>query len=83
MFIHLMQAEKMEGLFVSPSTREYFGVKPTAFLSANKFTKNQSTGIPVDLTTDEQLNMFFSISETIKIALSFSKFWCLYAMLLL
>ena len=51
MFIHLMQAEKMEGLFVSPSTREYFGVKPTAFLSANKFTKNLCTGIPVDLTS--------------------------------
>ena len=59
MFIHLMQAEKIEGLFASPSAREYFGVKPTTFLSANKFTKNQSTGIPVDLTSDELLNMFF------------------------
>ena len=78
-----MQGEKIEGWSVSPSVREYFSVEPTAFLSANKFTKNLSTGIPVDLTSDELLNMFFYISETIKIAVSFSKFQCLYAMLLL
>ena len=45
-----MQGEKIEGWSVSPSVREYFSVEPTAFLSANKFTKNLSTGIPVDLT---------------------------------
>ena len=68
---------------MSQSSREYFGVEPTAFLSASKFTKNLSTGIPVDLTSDELLNMFFSISSAINIAVSFSKFQCLYAMLLL
>ena len=39
-----MQEEKIEAWFVSPSSREYFGVESTAFLSANKFTKNLSTG---------------------------------------
>ena len=46
-----MQGEKVEDWFVSPSSREYFGVEPTAFMSANKFTKNLSTGIPMDLTS--------------------------------
>ena len=46
-----MQEEKVEGWFVSPSSRKYFGFEPTAFLSANEFTKNLSTGIPVDLTS--------------------------------
>ena len=46
-----MQGEKIEGWFVSPSSREYFGVEPTAFLSANKFTKKLCTGIAVDLTS--------------------------------
>ena len=46
MFTHLylMQGEKIEVWFVSPSSREYFGVETTAFLSVNKFTKNLSTG---------------------------------------
>ena len=39
-----MQREKMEAWFVSPATREYFGVESTTFLSANKFTKNLPTG---------------------------------------
>ena len=34
----------MEGWFVSPASREYFGVDSTAFLSANKFTKNLLSG---------------------------------------
>ena len=59
-----MQGEKIEAWFVSPSSREYFGVESPAF-------------------TDELLNMCFYISEAIKIAVSFSKFQCLYAMLLL
>ena len=46
-----MQGQKKEGWFVSSSSREYFGVEPTAFLLANKFTKNLSSGIPVDLTS--------------------------------
>ena len=46
MFTHLylMQGEKIEVWFVSPSSREYFGVETTAFLSVSKFTKNLSTG---------------------------------------
>ena len=48
---YLMQGQKIEGWFVSPSSREHFGVESTAFLAANKFTKNLSTGIPVDLTS--------------------------------
>ena len=43
--LYLMHGEKIEVWFVSPASREYFGVEPTAFLSANKFTKkNLSTG---------------------------------------
>ena len=46
MFTHLylMQEEKVEAWFVSTSSRKHFGVESTAFLSANKFTKNLSTG---------------------------------------
>ena len=41
MFTHLylMQGEKIEAWFVSPASREYFGVESTAFLSASKFSK--------------------------------------------
>ena len=40
-----MQGEKIEALFVSQASREYFGVESTAFLSATKFSnKNQATG---------------------------------------
>ena len=39
-----MQGVKIEAWFVSPSSREYFGVESTTFLSAKKFTKNCSTG---------------------------------------
>ena len=30
--LHLMQGEKIEAWFVSPASREYFGVESTAFL---------------------------------------------------
>ena len=49
--LYLIQGEKIEGWFVSASSRDYFGVEPTAFLSTNKFTKNLYTGIPVDVTS--------------------------------
>ena len=39
-----MQGEKIEAWFVSPSSREYFGVESTDFLSAINFTKNLFTG---------------------------------------
>ena len=66
MFTHLylMQVEKIEAWFLSPTSREYFGVESTAFLSVKKFTKNLST---------EKISQT-SIREAIKIALSFSKF---------
>ena len=46
MFTHLYlkQGGKIEAWFLSPSSREYFDVESTAFVSANKFTKNLSTG---------------------------------------
>ena len=46
MFTHLylMQGEKIDAWFVSPSTIEYFGVKSTASLPTNKFSNNLSTG---------------------------------------
>ena len=37
--LYLIQGEKIETWFVSPASKEYFGVEFTAFLSANKFTK--------------------------------------------
>ena len=39
-----MQGEKIYAWFVSPLSREYFGVEFAAFLSAIKFTKNLSNG---------------------------------------
>ena len=41
LFTHLclMLEEKIEGWFLSPASREYFGVEYTAFLSASKFSK--------------------------------------------
>ena len=73
-----MHGEKLKAWFVSPSSREYFGVKSTAFLSANKFTK-KSTDWSDELTA----KYVFFISEAIKITVSFSKLMCLYVMLLL
>ena len=73
-----MYGEKIEAWFISQTRREYFVVKSTAFLSANKFTK-KSTHFKDELTA----KYVFFISEAIKIVVSFSKFQCLYAMLLL
>ena len=72
-----MQGEKIEAWFVSPSSREYFGVESTAFLSANKFSNKI---YPLVRWTAKYV---FFLSEAMKIAVSFSKFQCLYAMLLL
>ena len=79
MFTHLylMQGEKIEAWFVSPASREYFGVESTAFLSASKFSNKI---YPLVRWTAKYV---FFISEAMKIAVSFSKFQCLYAMLLL
>ena len=70
-YLYLMQGEKIVAWFLSPASKEYFGVESTAFLSANKFTKKSTHWF------------FFFTSEAIKIVVSFSKFQCLYAMLLL
>ena len=40
--LYLMQGEEIEAWFVSPGSRECFGVESTAFLSANKFTKKST-----------------------------------------
>ena len=37
--LYLMLGEKIEAWFLSPASREYFGVESTAFLSASKFSK--------------------------------------------
>ena len=39
--------------------------------------------LPTVMLKDELLNMFFFISEAMRIAVSFSKFHCLYVMFLL
>ena len=76
--LYLMYGEKIEAWFISQTRREYFVVESTAFLSANKFTK-KSTQFKDELTA----KYVFFISEAIKIVVSFSKFQCLYAILLL
>ena len=63
-------------MFVSSLSRDYFGVESTAFLPAIKLKKNY----PMVRWTGKYI---FPISEAIKIAVSFSKFQCLCAMLLL
>ena len=72
-----MLGEKIEAWFLSPASREYFGVESTAFLSASKFSNKI---YPLVRWTAKYV---FFISEAMKIAVSFSKFQCLYAMLLL
>ena len=42
--LYLLQGEKIEAWFVSQARREQFGAESTAYLSANKFTKNVPTG---------------------------------------
>ena len=73
-----MQGEKTEAWFVFQASRKYFGVKSTAFLSASKFTE-KSTHWSDELTA----KYIFLIGEDVKIAVSFSKFQCLDAILLL
>ena len=72
-----MQGEEIEAWFVSPGSRECFGVESTAFLSANKFTKKI---YPLVRWTAK---FIFVISNATKIALGFSKCKCLYDMLFL
>ena len=36
--LYLILGEKIEAWFLSPASREYFGVEFTAFLSASKFS---------------------------------------------
>ena len=71
-----MQGEKIEAWFVSPSSREYFGVESQLFC----LPTNSQKIYPLVQWTAKYV---FYISEAIKIAVSFSKFQCLYAMLLL
>ena len=73
-----MQGGKIEAWFVLQANREYFGVECTALLSANKFKKKI-----YPLVRWAVKYLCFFISEAIKIAASFSKLQCLYAMLLL
>ena len=75
--LYLMQGEKIEAWLVSSANREYFDAQSTAFLSANKLTKKIYS-----LVRSTAKYVFFT-SEVIKIAVSFDKFQCLYAMLLL
>ena len=76
-YLHLMLGEKIEAWFLSPANREYFGVKSTAFLSASKFSQKI---YPLFRWTAKYV---FLISKAMKIAVSLSKFQCLYVMLLL
>ena len=78
-----MQGEKIEGWSVSPSIREYFSAEPTAFClptnSQKAYPLVHQWILPIRWTA----KYVFFISEAIKIAVSFSKFQCLCAMLLL
>ena len=40
--LYLMLGEKIESWFLSPASREHFGVESTAFLSANEFNKKST-----------------------------------------
>ena len=73
-----MHGVKIETWFVCQASREHFGVESTAFLSANKFTKKYTHFLD-ELTA----KYVFFVNEAKEIAVSFSKFQCLYAMLLL
>ena len=42
-YLYLMQGEKkVEAWFISPASREYFGVESTTFLFVIKFTKKSA-----------------------------------------
>ena len=72
-----MLGEKIEAWLLSPASGEYFGVESTVFLlSASKFSKKI-----YPLYIRSTAKYVFFISEAMKIAVSFSKFQCLYAML--
>ena len=71
-----MQGEKIEPWFVCPASTEYFSVESSFSLSQQIQKKIYAL---VRLTA----KYVFFISQAIKIAASFSKFQCLYAMLLL
>ena len=71
-----MQGEKLEASFVSPASREYFGGKSSTFC----LPTNSQKIFPLVRWTAKY---GFFIGEAIKIAVSFSKFQCLCAMLLL
>ena len=66
--LYLMLAEKIEAWFLSPASREYFGVESTAFLSASKFSKK------IYPSVRWTAKYVFFISKAMKIAVSFSKF---------
>ena len=74
--LYLMLGEKKEAWFLSPARREYSGVESTVFLSASKFSKKI-----YPLLKDELLNIYFFVSEAMKMAVSFSRFQCLVASL--
>ena len=40
--LYIMQEEEIEAWFVTPASREYFGVESTAFHSAYKLTKKST-----------------------------------------
>ena len=63
-----MLGEKIEACFLSPASREYFGVESTVFLSASKFSKKI---YPLVRWTAKYV---LFISEAMQIAVSFSKF---------
>ena len=73
-----MQEEKIEAWFVSQARREYFGVESTAYLICQQIHKKI-----YPLVDELTVKYVFFTSEAIKIAVIFSKFQCLYAMLLL
>ena len=75
-----MQGEKIEAWFLSPASKEYFSVESTGFLSVSKCTKKV---YPLVKETAEYSFCFFFISEAIEIAVSSSKFQCLYSIILL
>ena len=81
LFTHLyfMLREKIEAWLLSPASREYFGVESTVSLLASKFSNLSSAHWYIRWTA----KYVFFISEAIKIAVSFSKFQCLYVMLFL
>ena len=72
-----MLGEKIEVWFLSPASRGHFGVESTAFLSASKFSKE------IYLLVRWTAKYVFFIGEAMKIAVSFSKSQCLYAMYML